>query len=48
VLVLVMGVIYEVHLSDGLEWHDIHNKFHEDLYNCSSNINVPPRKFERL
>jgi hypothetical protein len=30
VLVLLMGVIYEVYHSDGLRWHDTCTKFHQD------------------
>jgi hypothetical protein len=40
VLVLLMGVIYEIHCWDGLRWHDKHTKFHEDWYWHSGNIKV--------
>jgi hypothetical protein len=39
-LVLLMGVIYEVHHCDGLRWHDMHTKFHEGLFGHSDNIKV--------
>jgi hypothetical protein len=29
--VLLMGGVYDVRSQDGLRWHDIHTKFHEDL-----------------
>jgi hypothetical protein len=38
VLVLLMGVIYEVHRSDELRWHNIHSKFHEHWFERSGNI----------
>jgi hypothetical protein len=38
VLVLQMGEIYEARRWDGLRWHDIHTKFHDDLFRNSSNI----------
>jgi hypothetical protein len=38
VLVLLMGVIYEVHRSDGLRWHDIHTKSHDDRFRHSINF----------
>jgi hypothetical protein len=31
---------YEVNCSDGLKWHDIRTKFHEDLFGHSGSINV--------
>jgi hypothetical protein len=37
-LVLLMGVIYEVHRRDGLTRHDMDTKFHEDWFGHSSNI----------
>jgi hypothetical protein len=40
VLVLLMGMIYEVRCADGLRWHDIHTKFHSDLFRHSGNIKV--------
>jgi hypothetical protein len=36
--VLLMGGIYEVRRFDGLEWHNIHTKFHYKLYGHLSNI----------
>jgi hypothetical protein len=41
-LVLLMEAIYEVHPWDGIRWHDIHTKFHEDY---TSNIKVITSKF---
>jgi hypothetical protein len=38
VLLLLMGLIYEAHRWDGLRWHDLCNKFHEDLFKHSGNI----------
>jgi hypothetical protein len=32
VLVLLVGVIYEVHHWDGLRWNDKFNKFHGDWF----------------
>jgi hypothetical protein len=40
VLVLLMGVIYEVYRGDGLRRHGIHTEFHEDWLRHSRNINV--------
>jgi hypothetical protein len=40
VLVLLTGMIYEVHRSDGLKRHDIRTKFHEDWFGHSGNIKV--------
>jgi hypothetical protein len=41
-------MMYAVEMaSDGMI-HSIHNKFHEYLYRCSSNIKVMSQKFERL
>jgi hypothetical protein len=37
VLVLLMGVIYEVHRWDGVRWHDIRTKFQEDWLGHSGN-----------
>jgi hypothetical protein len=31
---------------DGLRWHDINTKFHEDWYMRSSNIKIMSQKFE--
>jgi uncharacterized protein involved in cysteine biosynthesis len=39
-LVLVMRGIYEVQRSDGLRWHDIHTKFHDDWLGHLGNIKV--------
>jgi hypothetical protein len=39
-LVLLMGGIYEVCRCDNNWLHDIHPKFHENLYRRSSNIKV--------
>jgi uncharacterized membrane protein YvlD (DUF360 family) len=36
--VLLMGAIYELHKWDGLRWHNIHTKFHNDRFKHSSNI----------
>jgi hypothetical protein len=38
VLVLVSGLIYEVHRWDGLRWHDLHTEFLEDWFRHSGNI----------
>jgi hypothetical protein len=38
VLLLLISRSYEVYRSDGLGWHDIHTKFHEDQFRHSSNI----------
>jgi hypothetical protein len=38
VLVLLMGLIYEVHRWDGLWWHDIHTKSHDDMFRHSITI----------
>jgi hypothetical protein len=38
VLVLLMGMMYEIHRSDNLRCHDIHTKFHEDWFGHSGNI----------
>jgi hypothetical protein len=35
-----MGRIYEVSCWNGLRWHDIHTKFHDDQFRCLSNITV--------
>jgi hypothetical protein len=35
-----MWVIYKVHCWDGLRWHDIHTKLHEDWFLLSGNIKV--------
>jgi hypothetical protein len=40
VLVLLMGVIYEVYRYDGPRWHDINTKFHEDCFGHSSTVKV--------
>jgi hypothetical protein len=40
VLILLMGVIYEVYRSDGLKWHDMHTEFYDDRLRHSSNIKV--------
>jgi hypothetical protein len=45
VLVLLMGVSFEVHRWDGLRWQDIHAEFHEDWFGHSGNT---PRQSERL
>jgi hypothetical protein len=42
VLVLLMGVIYEVHRWADLRWHDMHTKFHEDWFGHSAIIKVVP------
>jgi hypothetical protein len=34
-----MGLIYYVYRSDGIRWHDIHTKSHDDQLWLSSNIN---------
>jgi hypothetical protein len=39
-LVLLRGVIYEVHRWEGLKWHDTRTKFNEDWFGRSGNINV--------
>jgi hypothetical protein len=40
-LVLLMGVIYEVHRLDGLRWTDKRTKFQEDWFRHSGyNINT--------
>jgi hypothetical protein len=40
VLVLLMGINYVVHCWDGIRGHNIHIKFHEDLFGHSGNITV--------
>jgi hypothetical protein len=40
VLVLLVGVIYEVQRRDGVRWHDIHTTFYEDCFGNVSNIKV--------
>jgi hypothetical protein len=40
VLVLLMGVIYEVHHWDDFRWHDIFARFYEDWFGHSGNIKV--------
>jgi hypothetical protein len=44
-LVLQMKKDYEVHSYDGLRWHDINTKFHEDWYRRSINVKGFPRQF---
>jgi succinate dehydrogenase hydrophobic anchor subunit len=39
-LVLLMGVIYEVHRLNGLRWHDIRTSFHYDRFRYLSNTKV--------
>jgi hypothetical protein len=47
-LVLLMGMIYEVRRWDGLKWHDIYvPSFMKIDYRRSSNIKVLPQQFER-
>jgi hypothetical protein len=43
VLLLLTGLIYEVYRRDGLRWHGMHTKFHEDFFGHSSNIKVITR-----
>jgi hypothetical protein len=40
VLLLLMGLIYKIQISDGLRWDDIHTKLHEDWFGHSGNIMV--------
>jgi hypothetical protein len=40
VSVLLTGEIYEAHHRDGLKWHDIHSKSHDDRFRHLSNIAV--------
>jgi hypothetical protein len=40
VLILLMGGIYEISHWNGLRWHDIHTKFHNDQFRHSSDIKV--------
>jgi hypothetical protein len=40
VLLLLMGMIYEVCCWDGLRWHDAHMKFYEDGFCYSGNTEV--------
>jgi hypothetical protein len=40
VLVLLMGVIYDLHHSDDLRWHDTPNKIPEYWFEYSGNIKV--------
>jgi hypothetical protein len=40
ILVLLMGVIYEVHSWEGLRWSDTCTMFHEDWFGDSGNIKV--------
>jgi hypothetical protein len=37
-LILLTEVIYEVHRSDNLRWHDISTVCHEDWFGHSGNI----------
>jgi hypothetical protein len=39
-LVLSMGVIYEVSRWYGLKWHDTRTKFLEDVFGHSGNIKI--------
>jgi hypothetical protein len=34
------GTTYKAHRLDGFRWHDIHTKFHKDLFGHSGNIKV--------
>jgi hypothetical protein len=47
-LVLLKGGIYDIRRWDGVMWHDIITKFHEDCYRRSSNIKIRSQIFERL
>jgi hypothetical protein len=47
-LVLLIEMINEVRHCDGIIWHDMHIKFHEDWYRHSSNIKVLLLIFKRL
>jgi hypothetical protein len=38
--VLLKGGIYEVRRLDGLEWHNIRTKFHDEPFRQLSNIKV--------
>lgn len=38
-LILLMGINYEIHHYDGLRWYDIQTKFHDSRFGHSSNIN---------
>jgi hypothetical protein len=40
VLILLMGMIYEIRFGDGLRWHDVDTIFHSDLLRHSGNIKV--------
>jgi hypothetical protein len=42
---LLMGGIYEVYCSDGLMWHDMHKKFHDDQFRHLGDIKVIAAKF---
>jgi hypothetical protein len=44
-LLLLMGGFYGIRSLDGFMWRDIRNKFHEECYRRSSNIEVSPQKF---
>jgi hypothetical protein len=44
-LVLLMGIIYEVHHWDGHRWHGMHTMLHEVWYGHSDNIDATSRKF---
>jgi hypothetical protein len=48
VLVILMGMIYEVCRRVGFRWHDAHTKFHNDHFRHSSNIEVLTQQIERL
>jgi hypothetical protein len=39
-LVLLAEGIYEVRRSDGLGWHDIYTKFHDDRFRHLSDLTV--------
>jgi hypothetical protein len=39
-LVLLIGVIYELHHSDGLRWHGMRTECHEDWFGHSGKIYV--------
>jgi hypothetical protein len=47
-LVLLMEGIYEVRHRDGLRWHNIPTKFHEDLFRHLSTLLLLRQQFERL
>jgi hypothetical protein len=48
VLVLLMGVTYEIHSSDGFKCRDIVIKFREDWMDIQIILRLLPEQFKRL